>query len=54
MAFDFCRLEPIPGDPGAEFAGTTFGPGGRTLFVNVQAEQGRSIAIWGPWDRGAF
>lgn len=52
--FDFCRLEPIPGDPGAEFAGTTFGPGGRTLFVNVQAEQGRSIAIWGPWDRGAF
>ncbi|TXK35843.1 alkaline phosphatase PhoX [Nonomuraea sp. C10] len=52
--FDFCRLEPIPGDPGAEFAGTTFGPGGHTLYVNVQAERGRTIAIWGPWARGAF
>lgn len=52
--FDFCRLEPVPGDPGAEFAGTTFGPGGHTLYVNVQAEQGRTVAIWGPWQRGAF
>ncbi|QFY06110.1 DUF839 domain-containing protein [Nonomuraea phyllanthi] len=52
--FDFCRLEPIPGDPGAEFAGSTFGPGGHTLYVNVQAEHGSSIAIWGPWERGPF
>ncbi|MGN9836527.1 alkaline phosphatase PhoX [Nonomuraea sp. H19] len=52
--FDFCRLQPIPGDPGAEFAGSTFGPGGHTLYVNIQAKQGRSIAIWGPWERGLF
>ncbi|TMR89407.1 alkaline phosphatase PhoX [Nonomuraea basaltis] len=52
--FDFCRLESIPGDPGAEFAGSTFGPGGHTLYVNVQAKQGRSFAIWGPWERGLF
>ncbi|NBE96146.1 DUF839 domain-containing protein [Nonomuraea sp. KC401] len=52
--FDFCRLEPIPGDAGAEFAGSTFGPGGHTLYVNVQAEHGMSIAIWGPWEKGLF
>jgi uncharacterized protein len=52
--FDFCRLEPIAGDDGAEFAGSTFGPGGHTLYVNVQAKQGRSFAIWGPWERGLF
>ncbi|MER7364262.1 PhoX family protein [Nonomuraea wenchangensis] len=52
--FDFCRLAPIAGDPGAEFAGSTFGPGGHTLYVNVQAKQGRSFAIWGPWERGLF
>ena len=52
--FDFCRLAPVPGDSGAEFAGSTFGPGGHTLYVNVQSRQGRSFAIWGPWERGAF
>ncbi|MFG1707112.1 alkaline phosphatase PhoX [Nonomuraea sp. M3C6] len=52
--FDFCRLQPIDGDPGAEFAGSTFGPGGHTLYVNIQAKQGTSIAIWGPWERGLF
>ncbi|MFC5832980.1 PhoX family protein [Nonomuraea insulae] len=52
--FDFCRLEPIPGDAGAEFAGSTFGPGGHTLYVNIQAKQGMSLAIWGPWERGLF
>ncbi|MER6943576.1 alkaline phosphatase PhoX [Nonomuraea sp. NPDC000554] len=52
--FDFCRLEPVPGDPGAEFAGATFGPGGLTLYVNVQSAVGRSFAIWGPWEKGAF
>lgn len=52
--FDFCRLEPIAGDAGAEFAGSTFGPGGHTLYVNIQAKQGMSLAIWGPWERGLF
>ncbi|NRQ33215.1 DUF839 domain-containing protein [Nonomuraea sp. NN258] len=52
--FDFCRLEPVPGDAGAEFAGATFGPGGHTLYVNVQSKRGTSFAIWGPWNRGLF
>ncbi len=34
-----------------EFAGSTFSPDGSTLFVNIQASQGISIAIWGPWGR---
>jgi secreted PhoX family phosphatase len=49
----------------SEFAGATFSPDGRTLFVNVQGDArgpmasssaprklGRTLAIWGPWDRG--
>jgi secreted PhoX family phosphatase len=32
-----------------EFAGATFSPDGRTLFVNVQGGPGRTYAIWGPW-----
>jgi secreted PhoX family phosphatase len=52
--FDFCRLAPVDGDAGAEFAGSTFGPGGHTLYVNVQSRLGTSFAIWGPWQRGAF
>ena len=32
-----------------EFAGTTFSPNGRTLFVNIQASRGITFAIWGPW-----
>jgi secreted PhoX family phosphatase len=52
--FDFARLEPVPGDPGAEFAGTVFSPDGHTLFVNVQSVKGLSFAIWGPWERGGF
>ncbi|GGO74531.1 PhoX family protein [Nonomuraea cavernae] len=52
--FDFCRLAPISGDAGAEFAGSTFGPGGHTLYANIQSRQGMSFAIWGPWQRGAF
>lgn len=44
-----------------EFAGATFSPDGRVLFVNIQgsgraAEDslflGMTFAIWGPWDRG--
>lgn len=33
-----------------EFAGSTFSPDGHTLFVNIQASDGMSFAIWGPWD----
>jgi hypothetical protein len=36
---------------GDEFAGSTFSPGGRTLFVNIQASRGITFAIWGPWGR---
>ncbi len=32
-----------------EFAGSTFSPGGETLYVNIQASRGMSFAIWGPW-----
>lgn len=34
-----------------EFAGATFGSGGNTLFVNIQASRGITFAIWGPWAR---
>ncbi|PRY57108.1 hypothetical protein BCF74_11629 [Knoellia remsis] len=34
-----------------EFAGSTFSPSGRTLFVNIQASAGVSFAIWGRWER---
>ena len=36
---------------GDEFAGSTFSPDGRTLFVNIQASRGMSFAIWGPWQK---
>jgi secreted PhoX family phosphatase len=36
---------------GEEFAGATFSPDGDTLFVNIQASQAISFAIWGPWGR---
>jgi secreted PhoX family phosphatase len=52
--FDFARLEPVKGDAGAEFAGSSFDPDGHTLYVNIQSIQGMSFAIWGPWDRGGF
>lgn len=34
-----------------EFAGATFGPGTDTLYVNIQASQAITFAIWGPWGR---
>lgn len=34
-----------------EFAGAAFSPDGGTLFVNIQASQGITFAIWGPWGR---
>ncbi len=47
------RLVSSAGTPrfGDEFAGSTFSPGGHTLFVNIQASRGMSFAIWGPWNR---
>ncbi len=32
-----------------EFAGAVFSPDGHTLFVNVLALHGMTVAIWGPW-----
>ena len=34
---------------GEEFAGATFSPDGETLYVNIQAAQAITFAIWGPW-----
>jgi secreted PhoX family phosphatase len=53
--FDFARNL---GDE-SEFAGATFSPDGRTLFVNIQGNAGRGVlgrtfAVWGPWERGAL
>jgi secreted PhoX family phosphatase len=36
---------------GEEFAGASFSPSGDTLFVNIQASNGLTFAIWGPWER---
>ncbi|NUU25507.1 MAG: DUF839 domain-containing protein, partial [Streptomycetaceae bacterium] len=52
--FDLARMEPVAGDPGAEFAGATFGPDAHTLYVNIQSKLGMTFAIWGPWHRGGF
>ena len=47
------RLVSRTGTPrfGDEFAGATFSPDGETLFVNIQASNGMTFAIWGPWGR---
>ncbi|MFC6288237.1 PhoX family protein [Nocardioides sp. GCM10027113] len=47
------RLESNTGTPryGDEFAGSTFSPDGRMLFVNIQSSKGMTFAIWGPWGR---
>jgi uncharacterized protein len=44
-----------------EFAGACFSPDGRVLFVNIMgstedsgSEEGRTLAIRGPWQRGAL
>jgi uncharacterized protein len=36
--------------PGVEFAGATFDPSGKTLFVNLNASSALTVALWGPWD----
>jgi secreted PhoX family phosphatase len=51
--FDFAR-NADPALQGQEFAGATFSPDGKTLFVNIQASRSYTIAIWGPWARGPF
>jgi uncharacterized protein len=50
--FDFAK-NILPGFEGKEFAGATFSPDGQTLFVNIQTP-GLTLAIWGPWERGAL
>ena len=45
--------QPTLGDD--EFAGSTFSPDFRTLFVNIQSSaNGMTFAIWGPWASGGF
>jgi secreted PhoX family phosphatase len=40
----------IAGRTNEEFAGATFSPDFQTLYVNIQASAGLSMAIWGPWE----
>ena len=53
IALNRLRRNAPPNAPrfGEEFAGATFSPDGETLFVNIQASQGITFAIWGPWAR---
>ncbi|MDH3755600.1 MAG: PhoX family protein [Acidimicrobiia bacterium] len=51
--FDFARNADV-NQVGQEFAGATFSPDFKTLFVNIQSRSGYSMAIWGPWARGGF
>ncbi len=51
--FDFAKNN-IAGRTDDEFAGATFSPDHRTLYVNIQASTGMTFAIWGPWGRGGF
>lgn len=42
----------------SELAGATFSPDGRTLFFNILGDiarraPGMTLAVWGPWERGA-
>jgi secreted PhoX family phosphatase len=50
--FDFAR-NIVPGFEMREFAGATFSPDGRTLFLNIQTP-GLTFAVWGPWREGAL
>jgi secreted PhoX family phosphatase len=40
----------IAGRTNEEVAGATFSPDFQTLYVNIQASAGLSMAIWGPWE----
>ena len=44
-------LNRLPNRTNDEFAGSTFSPDGGTLYVNIQASNGMTFAIWGPWER---
>ena len=43
--FDFA-VNMIAGQERQEFAGATFSPDGRTMFVNIQFSSGLTFAIW--------
>ncbi len=51
--FDFAE-NIDPGQVGQEFAGATWSPDHKTLFVNIQATRSYTMAIWGPWASGPF
>ncbi|MBW3606467.1 MAG: PhoX family protein [Actinobacteria bacterium] len=51
--FDFAKNN-IEGRTDDEFAGATFSPDYETLYVNIQASNGLTFAIWGPWGGGGF
>lgn len=51
--FDFA-LNAIERREHEEFAGATFTPDGKVLFVNIQGDPGLTFAIWGPFERGAL
>jgi uncharacterized protein len=53
VIFDFAKNN-VPGRLDDEFAGASFRHDHATLFVNIQASSGMTIAIWGPWGRGGF
>lgn len=50
--FDFAQ-NVVPNNEHSEFAGVTFSPDGQTMFVNLQKHY-ITLAIWGPWERGAI
>jgi secreted PhoX family phosphatase len=51
LALNRLRRNAAPNAPrfAEEFAGATFATNGNTLYVNIQASQGVTFAIWGPW-----
>ena len=51
--FDFA-LNAIERRMGDEFAGATFTPDGKVLFVNIHGSSGLTFAIWGPWKTGVL
>jgi secreted PhoX family phosphatase len=53
QTFDFA-LNAMRGSTDEEFAGATFSPSGKTLFVNIQFETALTFAIWGPFGKGAL
>ncbi|MBC7807014.1 MAG: DUF839 domain-containing protein [Akkermansiaceae bacterium] len=43
----------VAGHENGEVAGATFSPDNKTLFFNLQ-DPGLTVAVWGPWERGAL